>query len=379
MASEGMRQAGRLLQSFTAMLRRCLKGRKGEKQEYDLFWVTDRLATGPAPMSYDHLDFLKASGVDAIMNLCAEYCDLHQIESGQGFEVFHLPVEDEETPQMQALDAALDWLDECIYLGKKVYVHCHYGIGRTGTVISAYLLRRGLGSRTVNKKLKKMRSRPSNYSQWQLVRAIGKREGALTIREPVLEWKQPVDLSSFFAEYEALLASIASHADMTRPPCCGDPAGCCGQSAEVTLIEAAYLLHQINRGLHSAERQAVIARSGAARMAVAQSSGHAAADDARQYEERKIPCALCGTQGCLVSCARPLCCRLPQATPLQEAYRRQAREISCRLFFALTGSLLQQENVSFPLSDVASGKFIQTFFHLLSRPGDTERAPDNEE
>ncbi len=122
--------------------------------DYPVYWVTPNLATGPAPMSYEHLDSLKLQGIDAIMNLCAEYCDLHNIEAEKGFEVYYLPIEDEEAPQLQALENALAWMDEAIYLGKKVYLHCRHGIGRTGTILSAYLLRRGLGSKLVKKKSK---------------------------------------------------------------------------------------------------------------------------------------------------------------------------------------------------------------------------------
>ena len=43
-------------------------------------WITDRLAVGGAPMSYDHLETLRAAGITAILNLCGEFCDLHEIE-----------------------------------------------------------------------------------------------------------------------------------------------------------------------------------------------------------------------------------------------------------------------------------------------------------
>ena len=110
-------------------------------------WVTDHLAVGPAPMSFAALDDLHGQGVGAILNLCAEFTDLHGIEAEHGFEVYHLPIEDEEAPDLAELDKALDWLDEAIYLGKKVFIHCRHGIGRTGTVLNAYILRRGLGHR----------------------------------------------------------------------------------------------------------------------------------------------------------------------------------------------------------------------------------------
>ncbi|MGQ9500375.1 MAG: protein-tyrosine phosphatase family protein [Dissulfurimicrobium sp.] len=50
------------------------------------------------------------------------------------------------------MERALAWLDEAIYLGKKVLVHCRHGIGRTGTFVTAYLIRRGLGLKLAAKK-----------------------------------------------------------------------------------------------------------------------------------------------------------------------------------------------------------------------------------
>ncbi len=348
---------------------------------YPLYWVTDKLATGPAPMSYDHLDHLKAAGIDAIMNLCAEYCDLHDIESGHGFEVYYLPVEDEETPQLQALDKALDWLDESIYLGKKVYVHCRYGIGRTGTIISSYLLRRGLGSKLVKQKLKKMRSRPANFYQWWLVRKIGKREGKLTIREPSLEWKSLVDLSPFFIEFEALLHDIdagLNQAGITS--LCGiGHSACCCRYVELTFIEAAYLMHHINKKLHSAERLAVIERCGKINSSIRDLrilANEQQEDFTTLYTNTKLLCPLSLKDVCLIAAARPLACRFFDLPPsetsrdFESLCRERAREISQGLFLALSGSVTRHDTISFPLVDVASGKFVQSFFHLLAGQND---------
>lgn len=56
--------------------------------DYPLTWITNHLAVGHAPMSYDELDSIKSQGIDAIVNLCGEYSDLHEIEEASGFEVF---------------------------------------------------------------------------------------------------------------------------------------------------------------------------------------------------------------------------------------------------------------------------------------------------
>ena len=43
------------------------------------------LAIGHAPMSYEDLESIKKQGINAIVNLCGEFCDLHEIEEKFGF------------------------------------------------------------------------------------------------------------------------------------------------------------------------------------------------------------------------------------------------------------------------------------------------------
>jgi Fe-S-cluster containining protein len=346
---------------------------------YPIYWVTSQLATGPAPMSYDHLEGLKSEGIDAIMNLCAEYCDLHSIESHKGFEVYYLPIQDEEAPQLKALEDALSWLDEAIYLGKKVYIHCRHGIGRTGTIISAYLLRRGLGSKLVNQKIKKLRSQPANFNQWWFLRKLSKKEGKLTIREPSLEWKSLVDLSPFFADYEQLLADVDKQLEKqsTKNTFCGlDHTVCCTRYVEVSLIEAAYLTHCLNRKLSSKERLAVIERSvevsgiirSLSRICLNKQKG----DFSDGYKKKKILCPLLLDQHCLVYTSRPLACRFFDLKETDEnkvflrSCHEKVEELSKGLFLAICGSFSEGKKIFFPLADVVSGKFVQTFFHLLS-------------
>jgi len=126
---------------------------------YPATWITDSLAIGYAPMSYAELDAIKAIGIDAIVNLCAEFSDLHDIEKAFGFEVYYLPIWDEDIPEMEDMEKALAWLDEAIYLGKKVLVHCRHGIGRTGTFVTSYMIRKGLGLKAASKKFKPVQNK----------------------------------------------------------------------------------------------------------------------------------------------------------------------------------------------------------------------------
>lgn len=146
------------------------------KSGYEIDWATDHVAVGGAPLSYEALDWIKANGIGAILNLCAEYCDLHDIEAKHGFDVHYLPIHDEKTPDIPELDRAMAWMDEIIGQNKKVLIHCRLGIGRTGTVLYAYLSSRGLKSRLKETAIQKLRCRPANHCQWQLVQQYGRQE-----------------------------------------------------------------------------------------------------------------------------------------------------------------------------------------------------------
>jgi len=230
---------------------------------YRVDWITDNLAVGQAPMSYDALDAIRSLGINAVLNLCAEFCDLHGIQAKAGFEVYYLPIVDEEAPDLSELEKALDWLDECLYLGKKVLVHCRFGIGRTGTVVNAYLLRKGLGHRLAGKTLKGLRSQPANFNQWWFIRKYGKKEKPLTIREPSLESRHLVDLFPFFANYEQVLARIdeALLAESSPPSCGRDHDACCRTPLTLSFIETVYLSHLVNATLERQARLDLITRA----------------------------------------------------------------------------------------------------------------------
>jgi Fe-S-cluster containining protein len=373
---------------------------------YELSWITDNLAMGHAPMSYEDLSSIGKQGIGAIMNLCAEFCDLHEIEEKHGFEVYYLPVFDDEAPPEPELERALDWLDEAVYLGKKVLVHCRYGMGRTATFVAAYLLRRGFGLKLARSKVEAARTMHSSFSQWRLLRKYSKKSGKLTVREPTLETRRTVDLSPFFRDYEALLEWVdelfreAAAINSSLPSCGSETDRCCYEQVEMSFVEAAYLSHQMNRILPVAARRSAIDRAvqvakkaKAIRLALATEAGQAAIDHGRlkdAYSASKILCPLSVDAKCTIYGFRPVACRIfglaeerrgrqaalvpdrmsiktLDAQTLDEQISSTVTKISANMLYALSSLFFEGNVLTFLLADAVSGRFIQTFFEFLNR------------
>ncbi|HEX7135884.1 MAG TPA: sulfur transferase domain-containing protein [Iamia sp.] len=107
--------------------------------------VDDEVWRGGAP-SPEEYELLAAAGVEVVVDLRAEddAAESHDAARAAGLWVVHLPVRDGQPPSTQQIRRFLGLVAA---VESPVYVHCGAGVGRTGAMAGAYLLRRGEASR----------------------------------------------------------------------------------------------------------------------------------------------------------------------------------------------------------------------------------------
>lgn len=344
---------------------------------YQLNWITDHLATGHAPMSYADLESIREQGIRAIVNLCGEFCDLHQIEEESGFDVYYLPVVDECAPDLSAMEQALDWMDEAIYLDKKVLVHCRMGHGRTGTFIAAYLLRRGFDYKGAEVTMKGRHANPATFSQRRFLKKYGEQVGVLQTAIPKIDNRPSHEVPPQVESYERLLreADVRFGGGEGTEVCGRAGCGCCRIPFDLLLIESMHLSQVMNRSLKHEQRQRVI------------DAAHVLAQRLRDlhhdqpgatYEQLAansgvdLSCPLLADCGCLVFADRPPRCRywhVEANSNERQALGDEIAVLSRQAFAALTRQQAPVDELRFSSADTLSGKFVELYFQVMLRAG----------
>jgi atypical dual specificity phosphatase len=107
-------------------------------------WILpDRLGACVNPyVSQSAVTELKDRGITMLVNL-HERPDRKDILEQLQAQTIHLPVPDSHAPTAAQLDAGVAAISEALVRGERVAVHCGAGLGRSGTLIAAYLVSQG--------------------------------------------------------------------------------------------------------------------------------------------------------------------------------------------------------------------------------------------
>jgi atypical dual specificity phosphatase len=85
---------------------------------------------------------LETARVGLLINL-HERPDPRDLLERLGAETLHLPVQNSDPPSPRQLEQGVAAISEALARGTRVAVHCAAGLGRTGTLLAAYLVSQG--------------------------------------------------------------------------------------------------------------------------------------------------------------------------------------------------------------------------------------------
>jgi atypical dual specificity phosphatase len=133
-------------------------------------WIEKPLLAGLArPSSPEDFRWLRQHGVEVLLSLTEDRPRRDWAEDAN-LLVFHEPLEDMEPPTQDQLDRCVSAITRALERNMPVAVHCGAGLGRTGTVLAAYLVSRGMSASNAVARIRRLR--PHSIETEEQVEAV---------------------------------------------------------------------------------------------------------------------------------------------------------------------------------------------------------------
>jgi atypical dual specificity phosphatase len=115
-------------------------------QNFSFIWdnlVAGSAHPGQASGLVSSLSSLREHGILAILSLTEEPLEFSALREFE-MNYLHVPVDDFTAPTPEQIEESMDFMQEQIEQKNGVMVHCHAGIGRTGTILACFMVKQNM-------------------------------------------------------------------------------------------------------------------------------------------------------------------------------------------------------------------------------------------